>query len=287
MNHYYMTHRTSISIAALAMILVAVFGFQTKAASLVSVTDSLSDLAPNKTAVQHTITFKPVTSIAAPGDLKITFASEFDLSSVASSADVTVSGGGVTWVAPQDSDVNPGNKTILLNWSGGTLTSGSTVTVTVDFMKNPASSGNYNLTVAVGPDGFVTPTDSRIIPISITGGDVAVSADVAYPPTNPTITAIVPTPTMIISSNATQVITFVLTDVNNENLDYTITPSTGMISVAPRPATPVANTKNGVTITFTYFANGLTGAQTITLTADDNEAVGGGVVTVIADLFIT
>ena len=72
----------------------------------------------------------------------------------------------------------------------------------------------------------------------------------------------------------------------NDSVDYTVTPSTGTISVASSPASPATGTSSATTITFTYFANGATGAQTITLTADDNEATGGGLVTLVADLFI-
>ncbi|MBI1961479.1 MAG: hypothetical protein HYS45_02130, partial [Parcubacteria group bacterium] len=80
---------------------------------------------------------------------------------------------------------------------------------------------------------------------------------------------------------------FDLTDVNDEDLDYTATPSTGAISVAPSPVSPItASTKNGVTVTFTYFANGATGSQTITVTADDNEATFPAVVTYDIQLFI-
>ncbi|MBI4122448.1 MAG: hypothetical protein HY462_00455, partial [Parcubacteria group bacterium] len=260
-------------IALFAVALAIMFGVSaSRAANLTAVSVALSNHKPAKTGVTETITFKPATNITAPGDLKITYASQFDLTNVVASADVSVSGGGVTWNGVQNSDLNNVTNILTLGWASGTLTAGNTVTVTVAFTKNPASSGNYNVTIETGADGFTTATDSRTIPVVITDGGVGVTANVPYPETNPTITGITPTETIVVSSGATQVISFTLTDVNNNNLDYTATPSSGSISVAPSPATPVSSTQTGVTVTFTYFANGGTGSQTVTVTADDNEA---------------
>ena len=92
--------------------------------------------------------------------------------------------------------------------------------------------------------------------------------------------------TIIVSSGATQAISFTLADVNNDSVSYTVTPSVGSISVNPSPPSPLTGTPEGQTISFTYFANGAAGLQTITVTADDNEAVGGGVVTYQIQLFV-
>ena len=273
-------------IALILVTAVMSFSAATQAADLTSASDTISNHNPNQSAVRHTIKFKPATAIAAPGDLKIIFASGFDLSSVAPAVDVAVSGGGVAWAAPVSGDLSVAARTLTLNWTSGTLTTGNQVTVTVNFVKNPSSAGSYNITLEVGPDGFSTATDSRTIPVVIASSGVAVNASVAFPATNPTITNIIPTETIIISSGATQIISFKLTDDNNNNIDYTVTPSTGSVSVAPSPASPVSSTSGGVTVTFTYFANGGTGAQTIAVTADDNEAGGGGLVTYNIQLFI-
>lgn len=270
-----------------AAIATGLMAGSSRAANLTGVSVALSNHKPSKTGVTQTISFKPVTSVPAPGDLKITWASGFDFTNVIASADVAVSGGGVAWDAVVNGDLNSATRVLTLGWSSGTLTPGSMVTVTMGFTKNPAAGGNYNVTIQTGANGFATATDSRTVPVTIVDAGVAVSASVPYPPTNPTITNITPTETIVISSGATQVISFDLTDVNDENLDYTATPSTGAISVAPSPVSPItASTKNGVTITFTYFANGATGSQTITVTADDNEGVGGGIVTYNIQLFV-
>jgi hypothetical protein len=267
-------------------VLVIASAASTRAATLTNVSDTLSNPAPSKTGVTHTIKFDPISNIAANGDLKITLASGFDLTSVAASADVSVTGGGVTWDTVQNSDLNAATRVLILGWSSGALTIGNTVTVTMNFAKNPTSAGSYDVTIEVGPDGFSTATDSRTIPVRIIDSGVAVTGSVPFPETNPTITNIVPTETIVISANASQIISFDITDVNNDNVDYTVTPGTGTISVAPSPASPVSNTLSTVTVSFTYFADGLTGSQIITVTADDNEATGGGIVTYNIDIFI-
>ena len=267
-------------------ILVASFSVSAQAASLTDVSDTMSSHSANATSVTHTIKFRPNTAIAAPGDVKITWAAGYDLTNVAASVDVAVSGGGVTWASPVNGDLSVASRVLTLNWSSGTLSSASLVTVTINFVKNPTTTGNYNLTIGVGPDGFSTATDTRTIPTVIASGGVAVSASVPYPETNPTVTNITPVETIIVSSGATQVVSFDLTDVNNNNIDYTATPSSGTISVAPSPVSPVANTSTAKTVTFTYFANGATGSQSITVTADDNEATGGGLVTYNIQLFV-
>ncbi len=267
-------------------ILVASFSVSAQAASLTDVSDTMSKQTPSSTAVTHTIKFRPNTAIAAPGDVKITWASGYDLTNVAASVDVSVSGGGVTWASPVNGDLSIANRILTLNWTSGTLSSASLVTVTVNYAKNPASIGNYDLTIAVGPDGFSTATDTRTIPTVIASGGVAVTASVPYPETNPTITNILPNEPIVVSSGATQVISFDITDVNNNNVDYTVTPSTGAISVSPSPVSPVTSTATAKTVTFTYFANGATGSQTITVTADDNEATGGALVTYNIQLFV-
>lgn len=273
-------------IALILTTLVVSFSVSAQAASLTDVSDTMSGHNAGQTGITHVIKFRPATAIASPGDVKITWAAGYDLSAVAASVDVTVSGGGVTWVTPINGDLSVASRVLTLNWSSGTLSSAGLVTVTVNFVKNPTSAGNYNLTIAVGPDGFATATDTRTISTVIASGGVAVSASVPYPETNPTITNITPVETIIVSSGATQVISFTLTDVNNNNISYTVTPSSGAVSVAPSPATPVSGTQSGVTVSFTYFANGLTGSQSITVTADDNEATFPAVVTYNIQLFI-
>jgi len=271
----------------IVVVLFAACVIVTRAATLTNFSVTLSDLTPSKSSVTQTIKFESISSVGAPGDLVITFDSAFDLTNVAASADVTVSGGGVTWDSVQNSDLNNGTNKLTLGWNTGSLNPGNEVTVAVRFTKNPSSSGAYTLTVSVGPNGFSTPTDSRTIPVRITPSGVVVSGTVPYPETNPTITGISPTETIIVNSGGTQPISFVITDVNGNNIDYTVTPSTGTISATGTPATPlVSGTASGVTVTFTYFADGATGAQTITVTADDNEATGGGIVTYDIQLFI-
>ena len=273
-------------ITLILITLVVSLAVSAQAANLTDVSDTMTSHSASQTGVTHTIKFRPSTALASPGDVKITWAAGYDLSAVAASADVSVSGGGVTWVTPVNGDLSVASRVLTLNWSSGTLSSATLVTITVNFVKNPASTGNYNLTIGAGPDGFSTATDTRTIPTVIASGGVAVSASVPYPETNPTITNIVPVETIIVSSNATQVISFDLTDVNNNNVDYTVTPSTGAISVSPSPVSPVANTATAKTVTFTYFANGLTGSQTITVTADDNEATFPAVVNYNIQLFV-
>ena len=283
LNFFMKKYLKQITILSILIFAIALSS-STRASDLSQVSDTMSSHNASKTSVTHTIKFTPVSNISGPGDLKITFANEFDLTNVIASAYVTVSGGGVTWDSVVNGDLV--GQVLTLGYSSGTLTSGSPVTVTITFTKNPSSTGNYDITVGVGADNFIEATDSRTITTVITNGDVGVSANVPYPETNPTITNLVPTPTIVISSGATQIITFDLTDVNNDNVDYTVTPSSGTISFAPTPATPATGTSSATTITFTYFANGTTGAQTVTLTADDAEATGGGIVTLVVDLFI-
>lgn len=259
-----------ISIVAIAISL----GLSTNAANLTSVSIQLSSHNVSQTLVTETINFKPATSIGAPGEAKITWPSAFDLTAVAASTDVTVSGGGVTWNAVINGNLDLPQRILTLSWASGTLTVGNTVTITVARTKNPTSSGNYNIVMETGASGFVTATDSRTIPVVITNAGVAVMASVPYPPTQPTVTNITPVETIIVSSGASQVISFTLTDVNNDNISYTVTPLSGTISVSPSPVSPVSGTSSGVTVTFTYFANGSTGSVPITVTANDgNTAV--------------
>lgn len=240
-----------------------------QAASLTSVSDTMSSHSAGKVSVTHVIKFLPASNIPGPGNLKITFASGYDLTNViaSSSSYVTVAGGNVTWNAVLNADL-VGN-VLTLGWTSGTLSSGNQVQVTINSVKNPASAGNYSLTLEAGENISLNPTDTRVITTVITNGDVAVTAVVAAAPASPTITSILPEETIIISSGGTQVINFTLTDANNDNIAYTITPSTGAISVAPSPASPVSGTAGGKVITFTYFANGAVDAQTIDVTADD------------------
>jgi len=244
------------------------FSVSSQAANLADVKVATTSHNPNQSGVAYTINFKPATNVAAPGDLKITFANDFNLSSVAAGVDVTVSGGGVTWDAVQNSDLVVATKILTLGWTTGTLTAGNQVTVTVNFVKNPAAAANYNITIETGPNGFATPTDSRVIPVVITNAGVTVSAQVPYPATNPTITSIAPVEPIVVSASGSQVINFTLTDVNNNNIDYTITAITDG-SVSDTGAT-VSGTTSGVVVTFTYFATAVTGAKTITITANDN-----------------
>lgn len=281
MNHNWKKIITFILIAT-----VMSFSASLQAASLTEVSDSMSSHSAGQTGVRHVIKFRPSTAVAAPGDLKIVFAAGYDLSSVAPGVDVTISGGGVTWAAPSAGDLSVATRTLTLGWTSGTLTVGNLVTVTVDFIKNPGTAGNYNITISTGPDGFFTATDSRTITTVITNAGVTVSASVAYALTNPTITNIAPVEPIVVSANGTQVISFKLTDVNNDAITYTITPSLGSVSVAPSPASPVSGTGSGATVTFTYFANSGTGAATIAVTADDAEPVGGGLVTYNIQLFV-
>lgn len=268
--------------------LVVSFSVSAQAASLTDVSDAMSSHSASATGVTHIIKFRPSTAIAAPGDVKITWAAGYDLTNVAASVDVTVSGGGVTWVTPVNGDLSAAARVLTLNWSSGTLSSATLVTVTVNFVKNPTSTGNYNLTAAVGPDGFSTATDTRTIPTVIASGDVAVSASVPYPATNPTITNQAPAGTVVVSNGASRVISFDLTDVNNDNIDYTVTLNgVGSISSLPNPVSPVSSTQNGVTVTFTYFANGGTGTPTITITADDTPVNGSDVITHTIQLFVS
>jgi len=263
----------------IAIVMIAVLSVSSRAALLTNVQDSISSHNAGATAVSHIIKFNPSSSIVGPGDLKITFASEFNLTNVAASADVAVSGGGVTWDLVQNSDLDNVANILTLGFSSGTLINGNIVTVEVLFTKNPASAGNYDITIDVG-------ADTRTIPVNITDSNISVSAQVPYPETNPAVSEINPEETIIVNSGTAQVISFKITDVNNDDVDYTINPSTGSTSVAPTPASPITSTQNGVTITFTYFADGLTGAQTITITADDNEATDPALVIYDIDLFI-
>ncbi len=241
----------------------------TRAALLSSVSIQLSNHAPSQTAVLQTIKFTPTTSVAAPGDVKIVWPANFDFSAVAASADVTVSGGGVTWAAPVNGDLTVATRTLILNWTSGALTPGNQVTVTMAFTKNPTAAANYNVVISTGPDGFSTATDSRTIPVVIVNAGVAVSAIVPAPPTNPTITNISPIEPVVVDVNTTAQIFFTLTDANNNNISYTVTPSFGSISISPSPVSPVSGTTGGVTVSFTYFANGGTGNPSIAVTAND------------------
>lgn len=241
----------------------------TRAALLSNVSIALSNHAPSQTGVTETIKFTPATNVSAPGDVKIVWPSNFDFSAVAASADVTVTGGNVTWAAVQNSDLTVATRTLILNWATGTLTAGNQVTITIAFTKNPTSAGNYNIAISTGPDGFSTATDSRAIPVVIVNAGVAVSATVPAAPTNPTITNISPIEPVVVDVNTTAVIYFTLTDANNNNISYTVTPTFGTISVAPSPVSPVSGTQSGVTVSFTYFANGGTGNPSIAVTAND------------------
>ncbi|MDP1709549.1 MAG: hypothetical protein Q8L21_01545 [Candidatus Komeilibacteria bacterium] len=244
------------------------FSITAQAGSLTQVSDTMSSHNAAKESVTHTIKFLPASNIAGPGDLRITFASGYDLTNVIASSYVSVTGGGITWDAVQNSDL-VGN-VLTLGWTSGTLTAGNQVQVVISFTKNPSSTGNYNITLEVGGDEFLTATDSRVIATVITGGDVAVTATVPAAPASPTVTNIVPEETIIIDIGVPQVISFTLTDANNDDIEYVILPSsTANVSVSS-PASPVSGTISGKVITFTYFDNGAIDAQTIQVRASDD-----------------
>ncbi len=245
----------------------------------------LANHNPGQMATE-TITFAPTVFVPAPGNLKIIWPNSFDLTWVAAVEDVSVAGGGVTWAPVLNNNLNPSSRVLTLKWTSGALTPGQPVTIEVKFVKNPAADGQYGISLSTGADGFITPLDSRNIPVFISNGSVSVTAFVPYPQTNPEISNITPTETIIVSAGQTQVITFNLKDVNFDLTTFSVTSSAGTISVAPGPASPVVSSPDGVTITFTYLANGAAGSQTITVTADDNEPTGGGAVTYQIQLFV-
>jgi|GEM_PF-1992931 len=248
-------------------------------------TIKLSNQNPDQWA-NETITFAPAVFVPAPGNLRITWPSGFNLNNFIVSTDVTVAGGGVTWAAPANNDLNYLARALTLKWASGSLTPGQPVTVNIRYIKNPVTDGQYGISLATGEDNFITPIESHTIPVFISNGSVSVTAFVPYPQANPVISNITPEPTIIFSSGESLIITFNLKDVNFDSVVYTITPSTGTISVAPNPPSPVISNPDGVTISFTYLANGATGLQTITVTADDNEPAGGGVVVREIQLFV-
>ncbi|MDP3995405.1 MAG: hypothetical protein U1C18_02430 [Patescibacteria group bacterium] len=261
-----------LSVIFAAVLAVGLVVGSTRAANLTNVSIALSNHKPSQTGVTQTITFTPATTISGAGDLKITWPAGFDFTNVIASADVSVSGGGATWEPVVNGNLVIATRVLTLGWTGA-LSAGSPVTVTVGFTKNPAAGGNYNITIQTGTDGFAAATDSRTVPVVIVDAGVAVSAEVPYPPTEPSVANISPVETIVVSSGAAQVISFDLTDVNDEDLDYTVAASSGTISVSPSPATPItASTKNGVTVSFTYFADGSAGNQTITVLVNE---VGG------------
>lgn len=253
--------------ALILAIFVVSFSVSAQAGYFTNVSDTMSSHSAAKTSVTHTIKFLPATNIPGPGNLKITFASGYDLTNVIASSYVTVTGGNVTWNSVLNTDL-VGN-VLTLGWATGTLTAGNQVQVVITFVKNPASTGNYNITLETAENTDLNPTDTRVITTVITNGDVAVTATVPAAPASPTVTSILPEETIIISSGDSQVINFTLTDANNDNITYTVIPSTGNVSVNPSPASPISGTAGGTVITFTYFANGAVDAQTIDVTADD------------------
>lgn len=242
-------------------------------------------LSPSQSS-RYNIAFTPGKNIIAPGSLKIIFPEEFDLSLAAATGDITVSGGGVAWNAYRAGDLDYANNVLKLSWSSGVLTPGLVTAISIAAVKNPASSGNYSISAAVGPNNFTVAADTQESSLAINNGLVSVGAFVPYPPTNPTISNIAPVETIIISNGSSQPVSLVLADVNNDAITYTLTPSSGVISVNPDPPSPLSGTQDGRTVSFTYLANGATGLQTITITADDNEATGGGVVTYQIQLFV-
>jgi len=234
----------------------------------------------------QTITFVPKSYVLGPGDLVVAWSDGFSLSFMAPIIDVSISGGGVTWDTAVNTDLNMADRVLTSRWTSGTLTPGSAVSIRIAFVKNPATEGHYGISVATGPHNFAVPADSRSYGAYINNGAVSVTAFVPYPLTNPEIGTILPTPTILISSGGSQVITFKMRDVNFDAVSYSLTPSTGTISVAPDPASPVVGSPAWTTISFTYTADGGTGEQAITITADDNEPTGGGVVTQDIQLLI-
>lgn len=277
-----------ISIVSLVLFFTVAGFSATRAANLTGVAISATSHKASAVAVAYTLRFKPTTSIAAPGTLKITFPGDYNLASVAASADVTVSGGGVVWEAVVNGNLNTTTRVLTLGWSSGTLTIGNQVTVTVNFVKNPTIVGTYSLLIQTGASGFETATDSRTVPFVITDSGVAVSAIVASPAANPTITTIDPTPTIVVADGDSQVVTFVLSDLNDDALTYTITSNSNNTASVGSPVSPITNTRNGITITFTYFTDvgTATGSQTVTITADDADATGGPLVSQDIDFFI-
>ena len=237
-------------------------------------------------ASRYNIYFTPSKNIASPGSLKIIFPKEFDLSLAAATNDISVSGGGVAWNTYQDGDLDYANNVLKLSWSSGVLTPGLMSTIFIGAVKNPAQNGNYSISAAVGSHNFTIASDTQNASLNIDSCLISIGASVPYQLTNPAISNIAPVETIIMASGSSQPISLVLADVNNDAITYSLTPSSGSISVAPEPASPVSNTQNGVSVNFTYYANGALGPQTITVTADDNEPVGGGLVVYNIQLFI-
>lgn len=158
----YLSTTKSLAIILIVSMIMWAFGLPTfihmaQAASLTSVSDTLSESAPS-TGSNHSIAFTTVTDVAATETIKIQFdptADAFDLGTLTnpdiSATGMTVvaaCGGGSDEVTISIDSTAPDENITLTVCSGDTVTAGAkTVTVSNTKIVNPSSEGSYVISI--------------------------------------------------------------------------------------------------------------------------------------------
>jgi hypothetical protein len=131
-------HNSKLALVAVVIFsMLAMYGFTpiVRAASLESAKDTLSDSEPGATAT-HTIEFDMGTELSADQYVDVTFAADFDITSV----DVT---------CPENTSSSTGADYVRCTVDvGQTLSSTTVQTITAAGVVNPNTSGSYDVTVS-------------------------------------------------------------------------------------------------------------------------------------------
>lgn len=128
---------------------------------------------------KHTVHFNSLSyNLVTNGSIKITFASEFDLSRV-TAGDVVTIGGDVDWGTPV---INATNKTVLIPFAGDLDFNDGMITITIGkdhFILNPENLGTYMLSLSTYNDqaGSGTPVDTYYAYVFLTH-EVVVTATI-------------------------------------------------------------------------------------------------------------
>jgi hypothetical protein len=151
MNKSLLQKATAILTAGATMIAPLALSARTIAASLTDVTVSLSNEATSATG-DMTITFTPNTAITNGTVIEVTYDNLFTGGAAITDADVSVTGTNIS--SSVESDFSDGYFRSVLTTTGSVTTAVTIVIGGVNQLSNPASSGNYNVSVIADIGGL-------------------------------------------------------------------------------------------------------------------------------------
>lgn len=248
-------------ILGFALILSMFFGLnmlwitQTKAASLTSVTDTMSRLKKS-TLSNHEINFTTPTGVAAAGTIVVTFPSDFspeggidytdlDLLDDGSNIDLAATPSGTTWGAAFG---GTGNRTLTFTSDTGTIAASSVITIKIGTnatggdkqITNPTSADSYAISITCGA------SDSGSLAVAITDEDqVTISGSV-----NPYLQFAVTQGTVnlgTLSRTAEKTATATMTAATNSTSGYSITVTGNTLTSGANTITAIGGTATAST----------------------------------------